>query len=51
LKIIGKTKPLHHWENENKLRLEIKKALDRENIKIAHSKIEVVKEVSDGKEL
>lgn len=51
LKIIGKTKPMHHWENENKLRFEIKKALDRENIKIAHSKIEIVKEVYDGKEL
>lgn len=52
LKIQGKTKPMHHWENENKLRLEIKNAFDRENIKIAHSKIEiVVKEVENGKEL
>ena len=36
------------WENENKLRMEIKRSLDKAGIRLAYSKIEIVKDVQNG---
>ena len=44
IKISGKAKPMTHWGNENKLRMELKRALDKEKIKMAYSQIQIKKE-------
>lgn len=36
IKVVGRAKPLKHWELENGLRKEIKVGLDKENIKIPY---------------
>ncbi|MBC8060974.1 MAG: mechanosensitive ion channel family protein [Clostridiaceae bacterium] len=51
IKVAGKVKPMTQWENENKLRLEIKRALDKAGIRLAYSKTEFVKDVQNGQEL
>ena len=44
IKIAGKAKPMTQWDNENNLRMEIKRAFDKAEIKLAYSKIQIVKE-------
>jgi len=51
MKVSGKAKPMSQWDNENKLRMEIKRALDKEEIRIACTKIKIVKEDKDGEKL
>lgn len=51
IKIGGKAKSMTQWKNENKLRMDIKKSLDKAGIRLAYSKIEIVKDVRNGQEL
>jgi moderate conductance mechanosensitive channel len=48
IKVGGKAKPMTQWANENKLRMEIKRALDKAGIRLAYSKTEIVKDVQNG---
>ena len=43
IKVTGKVKPMTQWDNENKLRREIKIRIDKEGIIIPGTKIEVIK--------
>lgn len=45
IKVGGKAKPMTQWANENKLRMEIKRSLDKAGIRLAYSKTEIVKDV------
>jgi len=51
IKLGGKAKPMTQWANENKLRMEIKRALDDAGIRLAYSKTEFVKGEQNGQEL
>ncbi len=43
IKVTGKVKPMTQWDNENRLRREIKARIDKEGIIIPGTKIEVIK--------
>ena len=51
IKIGGKAKPMTQWGNENNLRMEIKRALDKAGIRLAYSKTEIVREVRNGQDI
>jgi small conductance mechanosensitive channel len=42
IRVIGKSKPLKQWGMENKLRKEIKEALEEEGIKAPYPKTEFI---------
>lgn len=47
IRIVGKSKPMKQWDCEVKLREEIKRALDKENISVPYMRRKVIKEEQD----
>jgi small conductance mechanosensitive channel len=44
LRVVGKAKPMTQWDCEMRLRKEIRKALDKENVRIPYHKTKILKE-------
>lgn len=48
IRVLGKAKPLTHWDVEIELREKIKYLLDKEKIKRPYTKMKIIKEEQDG---
>lgn len=48
IRVVGKSKPLTHWDVEVELREKIMHLLDRENIKRPYTKMKIIKEEQNG---